>query len=55
MIEERLLLEAKRMLLYSNMTVAEAAFYLGFNDPAYFSRFFAHATGSSPRAYRNAR
>ena len=53
LIQKRLLLEAKRALLYSNMTIAEAAYYLGFNDPAYFSRFFAHATGNSPRAFRN--
>ena len=52
MIEQRILLEAKRVLLYSNMTIAEAAYYLGFSDPAYFSRFFARATGKSPRAFR---
>ena len=52
MIEQRILLEAKRALLYSNMTVAEAAYYLGFDDPAYFSRFFVKATGKSPRAFR---
>jgi AraC family transcriptional activator of pobA len=53
MIQRRVLLEAKRALLYSNMTVSEAAYYLGFNDPAYFSRFFARATGQSPRSFRN--
>ncbi len=53
LIQKRLLLEAKRALLYSNMTVAEAAYYLGFNDPAYFSRFFTHASGKSPRAFRS--
>lgn len=52
MIQMRLLLEAKRALLYSNMSVAEAAYYLGFRDPAYFSRFFARAAGRSPRAFR---
>ena len=52
MIESRILLEAKRALLYSNMTVAEAAYHLGFGDPAYFSRFFAKAVGKSPRAFR---
>lgn len=52
-IQRRVLLEAKRALLYSNMTVSEAAYYLGFNDPAYFSRFFARATGQSPRNFRN--
>jgi AraC family transcriptional activator of pobA len=52
MIEQRILLEAKRALLYSNMTVAEAAYYLGFGDPAYFSRFFTKSAGKSPRAFR---
>jgi AraC family transcriptional activator of pobA len=55
MIEERLLLEAKRMLLYSNMTVSEAAYYLGFDDPAYFSRVFRRNAGHSPRAFRKTR
>ncbi|ODT89557.1 helix-turn-helix domain-containing protein [Phenylobacterium sp. SCN 70-31] len=52
LIQERLALEAKRALLYSNMTVAEVAYDLGFDDPAYFSRFFARTAGRSPRAYR---
>ncbi|MDZ4376386.1 MAG: helix-turn-helix domain-containing protein [Phenylobacterium sp.] len=54
LIQERLALEAKRTLLYSNMTVAEVAYHLGFEDPAYFSRFFARVAGRSPRAYRAA-
>jgi len=52
LLQERLLLEAKRLLLYSNMTVSEAGYMLGFTDPAYFSRFFQQKTGESPRAYR---
>ncbi len=48
-------LEAKRALLYSNMTIAEVAYHLGFEDPAYFSRFFAKVVGRSPRAFRVAR
>jgi len=52
LVQDRILLEAKRALLYSNMTVAEAAYHLGFDDPAYFSRFFAKAVGASPRAFR---
>lgn len=52
MIQERVTLEAKRALLYSNKTVAEVAYDLGFDDPAYFSRFFAHVEGRSPRAFR---
>ena len=52
MIQERTLLEAKRILLYSNMTVTEAAYDLGFDDPAYFSRFFRLHAQESPRAFR---
>lgn len=52
LVQDRLLLEAKRALLYSNMTVAEVAYQLGFEDPAYFSRFFAKAEGISPKRYR---
>jgi len=52
LIQDRLLLEAKRVLLYSNMSVAEAAYHLGFEDPAYFSRFFSKNCGSSPREFR---
>ncbi|HEY2658393.1 MAG TPA: helix-turn-helix domain-containing protein [Caulobacteraceae bacterium] len=52
-VQARLLLEAKRALLYTNMTVAETAYYLGFDDPAYFSRFFTQQEGVSPKAFRN--
>jgi AraC family transcriptional activator of pobA len=52
MLEERLLLEARRNLTYTNMTVAQIAYYLGFTDPAYFSRFFGKLAGESPAAYR---
>lgn len=52
LVQERLMLEAKRSLLYSNMTVAEIAYDLGFDDPAYFSRFFSAHAGRSPRAFR---
>jgi len=51
-LEERLLLEAKRNLTYTNMTVAQIAYYLGFTDPAYFSRFFRKLAGESPAAFR---
>lgn len=52
LMQDRMILEAKRALLYSNMTVAEVGYHLGFEDPAYFSRFFAKAEGLSPRAFR---
>ncbi len=52
LIQDRILLEAKRLLLYSNMTVKETAYYLGFDDPAYFSRLFFQSIGHSPRNFR---
>ncbi len=52
MIHERLLLEARRNLVYTAMTVREVAETLGFSDPAYFTRFFRRATGMSPTAFR---
>jgi len=51
-LEERLVLEAKRNLTYTNMTVAQIAYYLGFTDPAYFSRFFSKLSSESPAAFR---
>lgn len=51
-LEERVLLEAKRMLTYTNMTVAETAYFLGFGDPAYFSRFFRKLSGESAVTFR---
>ncbi len=51
-LEERLILEAKRSLLYTNMTVAQTAWHLGFGDPAYFSRFFRKHAALSPAAFR---
>ena len=54
MLDERAVLEARRLLLYSNMSVAQVAYSVGFTDPAYFSRFFARRVGASPRRYRSA-
>lgn len=51
-LEERMLLEAKRTLTYTNMTIAETAYHLGFGDPAYFSRFFRKLAGESAAAFR---
>lgn len=43
----RLIIEAQRKLQYSNLSVKELAYELGFNDPDYFSRFFKKCTGKS--------
>jgi AraC family transcriptional activator of pobA len=47
------LLEAKRSLIYTSMTVAQVADALGFADPAYFSRFFKRLSGLSPSDFRD--
>lgn len=52
LIEERLLREARRNLVYTNLSVQTIAYTLGYSDPAYFSRVFARGTGLSPRAFR---
>ena len=52
LINQRLLLEAKRNLVYTGMTVQEVSDQLGFSEPAYFSRFFKRGTGQSPKAFR---
>ncbi|MEH3047318.1 helix-turn-helix domain-containing protein [Sphingomonas adhaesiva] len=54
MLDQRALLEAQRALLYTNLSIAEVGYSLGFADPAYFSRFFTRHAGISPRGYRSA-
>lgn len=51
-IKNRIVLEAKRMLIYTDKTVKEIAFDLGFNDPAYFTRFFTKAISKSPLQFK---
>lgn len=51
-ILERLALEAKRLIRFSNKQNQEIAYELGFNDPAHFSRFFKKMTNYSPTQYR---
>jgi AraC family transcriptional activator of pobA len=51
-IQDRLVLEAQRLLTYTNATATMVAFETGFREPAYFSRFFKRRTGLSPVAYR---
>lgn len=51
-IQDRLMIEARRDLVYSASSVAQISFRLGFADPAYFSRFFSKRAGISPSEYR---
>jgi len=56
-IKNRVLLEAKRQLIYTDDSVKQIAYDLGFNDPAYFTRFFTKSEQKSPvqfkKAYKN--
>lgn len=51
LIIQRVVLEAKREINYGQLSFKEIAFKLGFNDPAYFSRFFKTQTGVSPEGF----
>ncbi|MBS0553769.1 MAG: helix-turn-helix domain-containing protein [Proteobacteria bacterium] len=52
LIHDRLLLEARRLLAYSDLDVTRIGYELGFDDQAYFSRFFARTQGMTPSAFR---
>jgi AraC family transcriptional activator of pobA len=52
-VHARILFEAKRQLRYTSVSVSEIAYALGFEDPAYFTRFFSQRTGLAPRAFRS--
>jgi len=52
--QERLLLEARRKLIYTATPVSQLAYELGFSDPAYFCRFFKKLTGLAPSSFRAA-
>ena len=53
-LRARRVLEAKRLLTYSVMTISEIGYSLGFDDPTYFSRFFSSQVGESPAEFRAA-
>ena len=49
---DRVILEAKRLLAYSNKNLKEICYDLGFEYPAYFSTLFKDMTGHTPNEYR---
>ncbi len=51
-IKERILLEAKRLLSYTSMSIKEIGYHLGYDDPAYFNRLFTQKNKCTPAAFR---
>lgn len=51
-IKNRIVLEAKRLLMYTDSSIKEVAYQLGYDDPAYFSRVFSQCSGCTPAAFR---
>lgn len=52
LLYERIVIEAKRYLVYTESSVAQVAHLTGFDDPAYFNRFFTQRVGRSPGTFR---
>ena len=51
-IHERLIMEARRLLVHTNNSLKDIAYDLGFSDASYFNRFFKRETGITPASYR---
>ena len=52
-ILDKLLLEAKRLLVFTNLSSKEIAYHINIEDPSYFSRIFKKKTGLTPNEYRD--
>lgn len=53
-IDERVALEAKRLLVHSQATATQIGHQLGFTEPTNFVKFFKRTTGSTPMEFREA-
>ena len=52
-IRQEVIMEAKRLLVNTDLVVERISDQLAFDDPAYFGRFFKRETGFSPGVYRS--
>ena len=52
LIAERVALEARKLLRYTDLSVAEISDYLGFAEPTHFARFFKRQTATTPLEFR---
>jgi len=53
LVTDRVMLEAARLLRFTDRTVGEIAYATGFGDPLYFSRAFKRHHGEAPTVYRD--
>jgi len=53
-IHDRIILEAKRKIIHSELTIKEISYDLGFSDRPYFSRFFKKQTNQTPEEFQRA-
>ncbi|KUY30636.1 helix-turn-helix domain-containing protein [Elizabethkingia ursingii] len=51
-IKDRIILEAKRLLIYTEMSAKQIAYALGYEDPAYFNRLFSSKVGDNTSNFR---
>lgn len=51
-LHQRKLTEANRNLMFSDLTIEQIAYWLGFSSPAYFTRFYKKESGVSPSDFR---
>ncbi|MBP0904284.1 helix-turn-helix domain-containing protein [Mariniflexile gromovii] len=51
-LKDRILLEAKRLLIHTTLSAKEIAYDLGYDDPAYFNRLFSKKIGDAPNVFR---
>lgn len=53
LIQERIIVEAKRLLIHSEMNINQVGYRLGFDDPSYFVKYFKKHANISPSEFRN--
>jgi AraC-like DNA-binding protein len=53
LIREKYIIETKRLLLHTNLTVSEIAALINFEDQSYFTKYFRKNTGMIPGQFRS--
>jgi len=51
-IKNQIILEAKRLLIHTQLSVKEIGYLLGYDDPSYFIRLFTKQVAAPPQTFR---